>query len=212
MFSIIHRCGLAAGATILALALQAQAAVIFSEDMGSAATTTQIADHTFQNSGTLSYSGTGDVRNTTPSTGYAGASGLGNIFLNTGGRNFLISSIDTTGYIPGTLDLSFGAHKSTAASDMSELQLHYSTDGTLFLPLAIPAQPTGTGTANWRLVSLEDTTIPISSSLTLRWTNSAASGPQFRIDDVTLSGTVIPEPAALGMLGLAGVTLIRRRR
>jgi hypothetical protein len=56
----------------------------YSENMGTAPSTISIAAHEaangFQLVG-LTYSGTGDVRNTNASSGYAGASGLGNIFL-----------------------------------------------------------------------------------------------------------------------------------
>jgi hypothetical protein len=90
---------------------------------------------------------------------------------------------------------------------MSTLVFDFSTDGTTWTPLALPAQPTGSGTANWRLVTLSNTSIPISPTLSLRWTNTDAS-VQYRLDDITL----VPEPAAvlLGSLGFLG--LLRRRR
>ena len=73
---------------------------VFSENMGTASSTTPIGSHTFQNSPTLSFYGTGDVRNTSPSTGYTGASGFGNVyFAAIYGRNFEISGVNTLGYL-----------------------------------------------------------------------------------------------------------------
>ncbi len=187
--------------------------IIFSENMGTPSATTSISGNVFQNA-SLGFSGTGDVRNTTTSSGYIGASGNGNLFLTAGSSaNFVISGIDTLGYASGSLDIFFGAYKSAIASSMSELLLEYSDNGGSYISLALPAQPTGSGTANWRLISLTDIPLPITSNLSLRWTNTAASGgSQFRLDDVTLSGTsAVPEPSsyALLFLGLCGLYLLR---
>jgi hypothetical protein len=161
---------------------------IFSENMGtSAAGTTAITSNTFQNS-SYTFSGTGDTRLTTSSLNYYnGASGIRNVFLtNTIDTYFQISGISTLGY--STLSLSFGAFKSTIASNMSELNLEFSTDGTKYTPLIIPAQATGTLTAVWRLIS--GISLPVAaqnvSNLRIKWTNTSKI-PQFRIDDVTLS-------------------------
>ena len=34
----------------------------------------------------------------------------------------------------------------------------------------------------------------------------------WRFDNITISGTAVPEPASLGLLGLGGLSLLRRRR
>jgi hypothetical protein len=209
--------------TLLTLKTTASwAAIIFSENMGAPPSTTAIGLNAFQNSGTLTFSGSGDVRNTTVSD-YTGASGGGNVFLTTAGtRNFVIASIDTTGY--SGLTLSFGALKSTVASTMSELVLSYSIDGgSTYSPIAIPAQPTGTGTAVWRVIS--GIALPSAaegiSDLRLQWMNIAVSGPQFRLDDVKLEGipAVVPEPSTwvAGALlalpfGVHGVRYLRKRK
>jgi uncharacterized repeat protein (TIGR02543 family) len=164
---------------------------IFTENMGSPAGTTAIASNTFQNStGALTYSGTADIRNSSVSTGYTGATGGGNVFItNTIGRTFEIANISTLGY--ATLTLQFGAIKSTTASNMSELVLEYSTDGTSYSAVSFPGQPTGTGTATWRLIS--SISLPSAAcnitNLRLRWRQTSAT-PSFRIDDVKLSGTL----------------------
>jgi hypothetical protein len=172
-------------ATTLSLSIGWGQATIFSENMGSPSGTVAIASHTFQNDATLSYSGTADVRNTTPSTGYTGSSGGGNIFItNTTGREFVIGGINTSGY--SGLTLSFGHHKSTLASS-NELVVEVSTNGTTYTPLSY-TRPTGSGTAAWMLVTPTGT-IPSTPNLRIRFRQTSAT-PQFRIDDVRLVGVL----------------------
>lgn len=183
-------CALLGG--IIVPTIRLNAATVFSENMGTVSTTTAIATHDanggFQNSASYTFTGLGDVRSSTVSTGYTGASGAANIFLtaNATPRTFEISGIVTTGYT--NLSLSFGAFKSTTASNMTELAVEYSTDGITWNALTFPAQATGSGTASWRLVTITGGTIPATANLRLRWTNTASSGPQFRVDDVSLTG------------------------
>jgi hypothetical protein len=175
--------------------------VVFTESMGTVSANTAIATHEANNGFdniVYTMSGTGDVRQSTLSTGYTGATGLANVFLtNNGTSTFQISGISTLSCTD--LELSFGAYKSTISSNMTELVVEFSTDGTSYTAVSIPAQPTGTGTANWRLITLN---LPAGASgqanLRLRWQNTASGtgSPQFRIDDVTLNGncSINPEP------------------
>lgn len=175
--------------------------VIFTESMGTVSANTAIATHEANNgfdNTVYTMSGTGDIRSSTASTGYTGATGLANVFLtNNSTSTFQISGISTLSCTD--LELSFGAFKSTTASDMTELVVEFSTDGTSYTAVSIPAQPTGAGTANWRLITLN---LPAGASgqanLRLKWRNtvSGTGSPQFRIDDVTLNGncSVNPEP------------------
>lgn len=156
---------------------------LFSENMGTPSGTTAIAANTFQNSG-LTFSGTGDVRSTSPSSGYTGASGNGNIFItNSSGTNFVISGINTTGY--SGLSLTFGQLKTTSTSS-NELVVEVSPDGTIYTPLSY-SRPTGSGTAVWLKISPTGT-IPATENLRIRFRQTSTSA-QFRIDDVILSGT-----------------------
>jgi hypothetical protein len=205
---------------ILALSIaasQVRADIIFSENVGTVVTgTLSYANNPWQNAG-LSFTGSGDTRSTGASSGYTGASGERNVFLtNNGTSTLIISQINTLNYVPGTFDLSFGAFKSTTASDMTELQLEYSDDGVNFTSIAIPAQPTGGGTANWRLISFTGLSLPTVSDLRLRWTNTASGSgtPQFRLDDITLQAVnAIPEPSSiLVLLGFVGMVAVRRKR
>ena len=192
----------------------APAELIFSENVGTPSSTTLINSYTgWQNNGVLTFTGLGDVRTTSPSNVYSGASGSGNVFLtNDSTSRFLeISGINTLGFVPGTFDLSFGAFKSTIASNMSELSLEYSSDGSNYTALSIPLQPTGSGTTNWRLIELSDLGLPTVMNLRLRWTNTSSTSPQFRLDDISLSA--VPEPTSLVLFGtLIGLLSLRRRR
>lgn len=160
-------------------------ATIFSENMGSVSSTTAIASHTFQNSATLTFTGTGDVRNTLPSTGYTGFSGNGNVFITSiVGRNFEISGISTIGY--NTITLSLGHFKSTTEGS-NELAIEVSSDGTTYTPLSY-SRATGTLTANWILINPTGT-IPSTNNLRIRFRNTSNTD-QFRIDDIRLTGIV----------------------
>lgn len=172
---------------------------IFTENMGTPSGTTTVAANTFQNSGTLTYSVNAtpttkpDVRTSTASSGYTGASGGGNLFLtNTGAIWFEISGINTTNYT--SLALTFGQHKSTTAGS-NELIVEVSSDGSNYTALSY-TRPTGSGTANWRLISPTGT-IPSASNLRIRFRQPASASTQWRIDDVVLTGTAVPTTPVL---------------
>lgn len=170
---------------------------LFSENMGTPTATTPIVTHAFQNSG-YTFTGTGDVRNTQPSIGYAGASGSGNVFLATGSTIFYqISGINTSGH--SGLSLSVGHYKATTASS-NELVIETSTDGTTYTPLTY-TRPTGSGTTTWLKVTPTGT-IPSTPNLRIRFRQTSTSA-QFRVDDVVLTGipvTVTPVVSTTGAL------------
>jgi hypothetical protein len=172
----------------------------FSENMGGGTGTVQIASNTFQN-GLPSYpigtfTGTADTRITNPSTGYAGSSGVRNIFFTnyaTGptpsNRYFIISNINTTNLFG--LSLSFGHFKFDTNSN-NELIVEVSVDGTTYNPLSY-SRPTGIGTGNtWVLITTTGL-IPSTPNLRIRFRNSSPIPPltpttfQFRIDDIKLT-------------------------
>lgn len=188
-------------------------AVIFTESFGTVSTTTTIAAHETANgldNDGFTFSGTGDIRETTVSTGYSGASGGANAYLTSSGTPFIkISGISTLGYTFGTVGISFGAHKANIDPNMTTLIFEFSTDQLIWNAIAIPAQPTGSGTSIWRSLSFENTAIPISSTLSLRWTNST-SDTAFRIDDVVM--TAVPEPSITILSALGFLGFLRRRR
>ncbi|MDK2771648.1 MAG: T9SS type A sorting domain-containing protein [Flavobacterium sp.] len=153
----------------------------YSENMGTPGGTTAITSYTgWQNSSPIVYSGSGDVRTSTASSGYSGASGGGNVFLNAPGENFQIDGLDTSSYLSADLELSFGLVTSPITN---QVVLEYSTDGSTWNPITYTAN---TSTA-WTLVTIGGGQIPSSSSLSLRFTNNTSASEQIRIDDVKLS-------------------------
>lgn len=144
------------------------------------------------------YSGTADARNTTPSTGYAGASGGFNILLQAQ-ETFIAAGINASKC--GTADsVSFGVFKSTNASTgVDYLVFEYSTDnGSTWVNLPFAALPTGSGTSKWYLRKVA---LPAAAQIPVLWlrfrstlTGSSSAIPQFRVDDLTFTcGTTSSE-------------------
>ncbi len=139
----------------------------------------------WENYGDVTYEGNADVRSTNPSSGYPDASGDGNVFF-TGENNevyFEIIGIDASDYTD--IKLSFGHRKATNASS-NELQVEVSSDGVNYTSLSY-SRPTGTGTTGWLLIEPAGN-IPSASNLRIRFTNPSTA-PEFRVDDIVLTGT-----------------------
>ena len=158
--------------------------VIFSENVGTPAATTAVASYAgWQNTTPISFSGSSDVRISSPSNTYTNFSGSGNVFFtNTTGKDLLISGINSSGYT--SLTLSFGHYKSTTAGN-NELNVEVSADGVTYVPLTY-SRPTGAGTSVWLLVNATGS-IPSTSNLRIRFTQNSTT-TQFRIDDIKLTG------------------------
>jgi hypothetical protein len=175
----------------------------FTENFGSVGGTTSISTASVGFSTAsipFTYTGTADVRNTTPSNAYTlasgtAASGAANIFLtNTVGRFVEISGINTTGITSPVIN--FGISKSTNADNASSLIVEYAVGtGTVYTALSFPVLPTGSGTSqtNW-FARQTAGTIPSTTNLRLRFRQNSSS-VQYRIDDVQLAaagGTITP--------------------
>jgi hypothetical protein len=161
-------------------ALSGVAQTVYSENMGSPAATTLITAYSgWQNTAPITYTGTGDVRTSVPSTGYTGASGSGNVFLtSTAGRNLIISGINTSAYLSADLQLSFGYLVSNTST---QLTLEKSTDGgTNWSPITF----TNNANTSWNLVTIGAGQIPSTTNLSLRFTQPGTV--QMRIDDVKI--------------------------
>ncbi len=151
-----------------------------SENIGTGATgNPSVATYTnYQNSGTWTFAGTADIRTTTPSTTYNGASGGNNVFFAAaGGRTFTISGINTSAL--STVGFSFGWLTTTATAAIT---VEYSTDGTNFTAITVPVNATAN---SWNLKTF-DGILPKSSSLVLRFT-APATGSGMRLDDIVIS-------------------------
>ncbi|HBF88870.1 MAG TPA: hypothetical protein DDX39_09535 [Bacteroidales bacterium] len=157
---------------------------IFLETMGTSPSTTLIPAYETANNydnDVLTMTGSGDMRNTTASNTYSGASGLANVFLtNTVGKNFQIEGISTLGY--SNLTLSFGLYCSTGTTNKPTVE--YSTDGTSYTALTIAA-----GSTTWSLKTASEY-LPATANLRIRFTQPNTTA-QYRIDDVKLVGTPI---------------------
>lgn len=164
------------------------AQTIYSENMGTPTATTLITAYTgFQNSTPITYSGTGDVRTSSASSGYVGASGGGNTYL-AATKTLIISGINTSAYT-SNIQLSFGYLTSSATA--TAMTVETSTDGTNWTPLSF----TNNTNTSWNLVTISG--IPSSSTLSLRFTNANAATTQNRVDDIKVfynnpSCTLVP--------------------
>jgi hypothetical protein len=174
---------------------------VFNENMGSPTGTTAVNTYSgWQNTSPITFtagtSGT-DVRNTTASAGYTGASGGGNVYFGTLGGNtksFTVSGINTDGY--SSLSLTFGLLRGDIVNGMT---LEVSTDGVNYT--AVPfTQPT---VANaWQLITV-NSGIPASTNLSLRFSKTASTA--FRLDDIKITGTTtIPTVTPSGPTTVCG--------
>jgi len=187
---------------LLALAAFSMAQTVFySESMGTVSGTTTIAAHETADGfdvDSATYSGTADLRTTTASTGYEGASGSANVFItNTVGRYLLIEGIDSSAY--SSITMALGHFKSNTTGS-NELTIEVSDDGTTWTALTY-SRPTGAGTASWILINPAGS-IPSTSNLRIKFTQTSST-TQFRIDDLKLSGfsgTPTPTITAVGTL------------
>jgi hypothetical protein len=149
---------------------------IYSENIGTtAAGNPVITAYTgWQNSAPIVYTGTADVRTSLASSGYSGASGSCNIFINAIDEFFQIDGINTSAFSPSGLQLSFGVNTPTAVTNV--LTVEVSTDATNWTPLTYT--PTATGWTSATITS----GIPSSTTLSIRF--KSATALQYRIDDV----------------------------
>lgn len=167
----------------------------FIETMGTAGSSTEtIAVHETNNRFDQiahTYSGTADMRTTTPSSGYAGASGSFNTLIQAQ-ETFVAQGINAS--MCGVSDsISFGVFKSTNASTgIDFLVLEYSINsGSSWVNIPFTALPTGSGTSHWyqRKVLL-----PAAAHISTLWlrfrstlTGGSSANPQFRVDDLTFT-------------------------
>lgn len=159
--------------------------VVFHETMGSVSANTSIAAHVsaggFDNDN-LSFSGTSDLRISSFSTGYSGASGGANVFFASGANaSFEISGINTVGL--NDLELSFGIRKDALSLDGSDFIAEVSTDGLSYSGLTFTGLPTVSGSTGWYYRTASGT-IPAASNLRIRFRSSASGA--YRLDDVLL--------------------------
>ena len=180
--------------TAVSLSLSAQ---IYSENFGTTAPTTTpyptVSAFTgYQNSSPITYAGTAEIRQSTPSN-YTGASGVDNVFFQTTVSNptLTISGINTSSVNSSNLEMSLGHYKGNTASS-NELKIEVA-DLTVTTPVWTQlnySRATGSGTSTW-MVIIPSGTIPSTTNLGVRFTNTITS-TNFRIDDVKIYDKFAP--------------------
>ena len=171
--------------------------VFYSENFGTPsgntlfpAYTTGTAPATFQNGAPILYTGSGDVRTSSASSGYTGASGSGNVFLTgTAGRFLQIDGLNTSTHLSANTRLTFGYLTNNIGT---QLVVEYSTDATNWTPITF----TNNANTGWNLITILGGVIPSSTTLSLRFTQPATA--QMRLDDVKLSDVNAACTLALG--------------
>lgn len=134
----------------------------------------------------LTFSGSGDVRNSAPSSGYPGASGGANILLNAQFEDLVITGL-TPNQACVSMDLSFGIRKSRNAETGSGFAVQYSTDGGgSWVSAGTFTLPTGAGTIGWYQRTL--TGLPGNANAFRFRKTSFNPGASFRVDDVVITG------------------------
>lgn len=182
---------------LIAVASVSFGQTVYSENFGTPTANTTVANYitgtapaTFQTS-SVTYTGTTgatSVRASLASSGYAGVSGGGNVFLSQTtnvGHFFQVDGINTSAYSAADLQLTFGYN--TSSTTATQLIIEKSTNGgTTWTPLTFTPSATG-----WSLVTITGGQIPSSTTLSLRFTQpSTVAVPntgQFRIDDLKVS-------------------------
>jgi RHS repeat-associated protein len=163
---------------------------ILSENIGNPTSTTSILLNNFQNIGVLNYSNgaqtnSADVRNTSASSGYIGASGTGNVYFTatSGTYGFSIEGINASYY--STLSLQFGYRKE-AATSLATFSVDY-WNGTSWNALSNLFNESANATAGWYLSKvLSLPTDAQINGLKLRFVKTGTVS--IRIDDIKLSG------------------------
>ncbi len=182
--------------------------VIFSENMGNPTGTTTLANFingtppaTFQNKGILTYTQGAqttpvDVRITSASSGYVGASGNGNIWFTStaGAYGFSIESINASSFT--NLSLNFGYRKESSTTFASFAVDYW--NGTGWITVANSASTLFNESANasigWYLS--KNISLPTAAQINGLKIRFVKTGKEaIRIDDIKLTGTAAAPPA-----------------
>lgn len=164
---------------------------IYEENFGTPAANTLVQNYTgWQNqSATYTGDGTCDIRSSSASGGYGGASGGGNVMINDTVKWFMVSGINTA--TDTNLSLYCGLRK-TNAENGNNLVVEVSADSLQWTRLYLSdTLPTGTGTSGWYRVRYRN--VPSCTNLHIRFSN--LTRVDYRIDDLAL---VIGDETVLG--------------
>ena len=160
--------------------------VLYEENMGTPTSNTLIQNYTGWQNSTVFYIGNGtcDVRTSSASTGYGGASGGGNIMINDTVKWFQISGINTSTATNTTVKLYCGLRKTTKTENGNHLLVEFSTDSIVWTSLPLEdTLPTGTGSTGWHRACFPN--LPTHPHLHIRFSSTA--NVEFRIDDISIT-------------------------
>lgn len=159
-------------------------AVLYEENFGTPTSNTLIQNYDGWQNTSVVYVGNGtcDIRTSSASTGYGGASGGGNVMINDTVKWFQISGVNTTA-TQSTVKLYCGLRK-TNAENGDNFMVEFSTDSVVWvrLPMA-DTLPTGTGTSGWHRVCFPN--VPAHPHLHLRFSN--LTNVDYRLDDIRIT-------------------------
>ncbi|MDL2308288.1 chitobiase/beta-hexosaminidase C-terminal domain-containing protein [Bacteroidales bacterium OttesenSCG-928-B11] len=158
--------------------------ILYMENFGTPSANTTIQQYTGWQNQQVTYTGDGtcDVRTSSASTGYTGASGNGNVMLNNTTKWFSVSGINTMGL--DSLKLHLGIRKGSTSEDGSNLSIQHSTDGENWTQLPVVQElPTGSGTTGWHYVTVSG--LPAASNLRLKFSNLSTG--DIRLDDLSIT-------------------------
>ncbi len=128
-------------------------------------------------------------------------------------------SVDTTGYE----NITFGWSQIRSGTGPGDFNLEYSTNGGSSFSTVLSYAVVGGGSDFWSSSSTHLTSIYAPQAVSgadnagvvlFRLTSlvTTASGGTNRVDDIIVSGDVVPAPGALALVGLGGLLVGRRRR
>lgn len=168
---------------IFSVALVQAQTILYQENFGNPASNTLIQDYTGWENSHVLYTGNGtcDVRSSSASNGYGGASGAGNVMINDTVKWFQVSGINTAA--DTNISLYCGLRK-TNAENGTNFVVEVSADSLSWTRLAMEGDtlPSGTGTSGWHRVRyLHVISCP---NLHLRFSNLAQV--DYRLDDIAL--------------------------
>ena len=126
-----------------------------------------------------------NIRTSTASAGYDGASGGNCVFFGTGVPNsFIISGLNTAGATDLILTFGISNNSSSAPLDTDIFTVEQSIDGNTWTPVTYTAVNASSGT--WKVATSNVGQIPASATLSLRFNCSVASN--YRLDDIKIVG------------------------
>lgn len=176
--------GIMALALVGCVAITRGQAVLYEEDFGTPTANTLVQNYAGWQNNSVVYVGNGtcDIRTSSASSGYGGASGGGNVMINDTVKWFQISGLNTSA-AQTTVKLYCGLRK-TSAENGTNFVVEFSTDSIVWIQLPMAdTMASGTGTGGWHRVCFPN--LPAHPHLHVRFSNLASV--DYRLDDIRIT-------------------------